>query len=228
MSQFLFILMAILIGGAVIAIAITSYLAEQRRAEELIKISIDLGLNYHPGTNSDIIDELEFLNILQNGDNRYAKNIFGGIYRDQEILFFDFHYETYTTDNKGNRSTHHYWHHIALLRFPAFFPELTIGPENILTRLGKAFGYPSIDFESHEFSKTFLVQSEDKKFAYDICNARAMEYLLSHRDFHIEIERDRYALIFDGRTDPQSVVQKLDYLIELRALIPDYLFTAAS
>ena len=40
------------------------------------------------------------------------------------------------------------------------------------------FGYQDIKFESAEFSKTFCVRSPDKKFAYDVCNAKMMEYLL--------------------------------------------------
>jgi hypothetical protein len=40
------------------------------------------------------------------------------------------------------------------------------------------FGYGDIKFESAEFSKTFCLRTPDKKFAYDACNAKMIEYLL--------------------------------------------------
>ena len=43
------------------------------------------------------------------------------------------------------------------------------------------------------------MRSKDKKFAYDVCNAQMMEYLLANRDLSIEIEGPALALAFDTR-----------------------------
>ena len=80
------------------------------------------------------------------------------------------------------------------------------------------------EFESAEFSKAFNVRSPDKKFAYDVCNARMIEYLLSNSDLTIEIEDDVLAISFDRRLAPENIESNLDRLMTLRSLMPDYLF----
>jgi hypothetical protein len=101
-----------------------------------------------------------------------------GNYRGHEILAFDYHYETDSTDSKGHRNTNHHWFSFYLLFLPRSVPDLTIVPEGIFSKIAQAFGYDDIDFESAEFSRKFCVRSADKKFAYDICNSRMIEYLL--------------------------------------------------
>ncbi len=86
-------------------------------------------------------------------------------------------------------------------------------------------GFDDIDFESHEFSRNFCVRSADKKFAYDVCNVHMIEYLLANRDLAIEIENDALAIGFDRRLQPQEIEHNFDRLLEVRAQMPDYLFT---
>ena len=87
------------------------------------------------------------------------------------------------------------------------------------------FGYGDINFESAEFSKAFNVRSPDKKFAYDVCNAQMMEYLLANRDLSIEIENDALALAFASRLSVEEIEASLQRLIEIRSRLPEYLFT---
>jgi hypothetical protein len=87
------------------------------------------------------------------------------------------------------------------------------------------FGYGDIKFESAEFSNAFLVRSPDKKFAYDVCNARMIEYLLANRDLSIEIENNVLALAFTTRLSPEQIETNLQRLVEIRARLPEYLLT---
>ena len=104
------------------------------------------------------------------------------------------------------------------------FPELTIGREGFFSKIGQALGFDDIDFESHEFSRKFLVRSKDKKFAYDVCNARMIDYLLSNTDLSIEIESNVLAIYFTGRLAPEFIEKNLKRLVEIRSLILEYLF----
>jgi hypothetical protein len=85
-------------------------------------------------------------------------------------------------------------------------------------------GYDDIDFESHEFSRAFCVRSSDRKFAYDVCNARMMEFLLENRELCVEIENNVLALLFDGKMDVERIPANLDRLVAIRRLMPGYLF----
>ena len=89
------------------------------------------------------------------------------------------------------------------------------------------FGYQDIEFESAEFSKAFCVRSPDKKFAYDVCNTKMMEYLLANRDLSVEIENQVLALAFDRCLSVGQVESNLQRLVEIRSRLPDYLFTNA-
>ena len=93
-----------------------------------------------------------------------------------------------------------------------------------MSKLGQMIGFDDIDFESAEFSRSFTVRSKDKRFAYDICNARLMEYLLQHRDLSSELENRCVAVSFPNRLEPPEVERNLDRLIEIRTMFPEYLY----
>ena len=143
---------------------------------------------------------------------------------DHEVLVFDYHYETHSTNSKGHRTTHHHYFSFFMIFLPREFPELTICKEGFLSKIAQAVGYDDIDFESHEFSRRFCVRSRDKKFAYDVCNAQMIEYLLANTDLAVEIESNVLALGFGSRMNPQEIEHNLNRLIEVREKLPAYLF----
>jgi hypothetical protein len=219
-SLFPFLFWGVLLLG--IVGVVFAWLAEKKRCERLQSEAGRLGLSFDAAKNRDFAEQYKGLNRLDNGHNRYAYNVMRGNYRGGDITVFDYHYQKSSSSRKGNK-TRHYYVHVYLLRLPKAFPELIVGREDFLTRMAKNFGFPSIDFESHEFSKRFLVQSPDKKFAYDICHARMIEYLMENQDLAFEIEGDVLALVFEGRLKPGSVAGNLDRLLALRELFPRYL-----
>ncbi len=217
----IFVLFVLLIIGG----AIYSAIAARKRREELCGFAARLGLNFNPGNDYALADRFGFLDKLAQGDNRYAFNVISGEYRQNEVLVFDYHYETHSTDSKGNRQTHHHYFSFFILLLPLSFPELKITREGLLSKIAQALGYEDIDFESAEFSRTFCVRSKDRKFAYDVCNAQMMEYLLANRDLSIEIEGPTLALAFDTRLSAAEIEADLQRLLEIRLRLPEYLFT---
>jgi len=213
-------LVIICIVGAIVY----SWYAAKKRREELFGLASKLGLGFSPGKNHDLAARYTFLDRLRKGSNRYASNIISGKYRDQDVVAFDYHYETHSTNSKGHRQTHHHYFSFFILALPKSFSELTIVKEGFLSKIAQAVGYDDIDFESHEFSRRFCVRCADKKFAYDICNAQMIEYLLDNRDLSIELESNALALAFDSRLSAQEIEHNLGRLLEVRERIPDYLF----
>jgi hypothetical protein len=215
----------ILFGLLVIAGAIYSAIAARKRREALFEFAARLGLNFSAGNDYEIANRFSFLDKLAQGSNRYACNVISGSYRQNEVLVFDYHYETHSTDSKGNQQTHHHYFSFFILLLPASFPELKITREGLLSKIAQAFGYDDIDFESAEFSRTFCVRSKDRKFAYDVCNAQMMEYLLANRDLSLEIEGPALALAFDKCLSAAEIESDMRRLLEIRLRLPDYLFT---
>ncbi len=209
--------------GAILVGVIYSYIADRKRREALFELAQRLNLDFDAGNDDGIPGRFGFLKQLDQGDNRYATNVISGNYRQNEILAFDYHYETYTYDKNG-RHTEHHWFSFFILTLPTTFPELTIRREGFFTKIAEVFGYQDINFESAEFSKTFNVRSPDKKFAYDVCNARMIEYLLANRDLSIEIENEVIALAFTTRLAVEQFEINLQRLVEIRSRLPEYLF----
>jgi hypothetical protein len=216
-------IMAVLFGIA--ALGYVGYRFEKKRTEAFLLLAQRLGLRFAPGKDRTIPLRYGFLDALAKGDNRYAYNVMSGTYRDQPVQVFDYHYQHTSTDSKGRRTTHHtHFSYFALL-LPVEFPELRVYPENFLSRIGQALGFDDIDFESVEFSRAFTVRSKDKKFAYDVCNARMMELMLQNTSMSLEIEAGCLAMGKATRLDPEKIQAELDRLIEVRLLMPEYLFT---
>jgi hypothetical protein len=222
MQLILFLAVAVLIAAA----GIYGSIQARKRREGLFELAARLNLNFNPDQDYALPARFEFLKEFQKGEDRYAVNVMAGTYRQNDVLAFDYHYETVSYDNKG-RHTQHYWFSFLILTLPVRFTELTIRREGFFTKIAEAFGYQDIKFESAEFSRTFCVRSPDKKFAYDICNAKMIDYLLANRDLSIEIESQVLAFAFTSRLSVEQFEADLRRLIEVRALLPDYLFTGA-
>jgi Protein of unknown function (DUF3137) len=215
----------IIVVGLVIVLAIVSAVAARKRRDELAILAARLGLNYRASNDYSLADRFAFLDALAVGSNRYAFNILSGFYKQHEVLIFDYHYETHSTDSKGRRQTHHHHFSFFILVLTRSFPELRITREGFLSKIAQAFGYDDIDLESAEFSRAFCVRSKDKKFAYDVCNAQMMEYLLANRDLSIEIEDRALALAFGQCLSAPEIEANLGRLLEIRSRFPEYLFT---
>jgi hypothetical protein len=220
---------ALIIVGVValiIVLAVFGHLAAKKRREAMMALAARLGLRFDPGKNWDLANRYGLLDKLRAGSNRYAFNTLTGSAQGHNVVIFDYHYETHSTDSKGHRQTHHHYLSCFILHVPASFPELVIAREGFFSKIAQAVGYDDIDFESAEFSRRFCVRSPNKKFAYDVCHARMMEYLMANDDLAIEIEGDVMAITFGSRLDPERIEPNLNRLVALRSLMPEYLFSA--
>jgi hypothetical protein len=219
------ILIAAFIAVAAILVFVGVYLEKQKR-QALQAVADRLGLVYQHGRDRSLSSRFNFLNQLSQGSNRYASHCLSGRHFDENVLVFEHHHETHSTDSKGHRTTHHHYFAVVTVALPRLCPELTIASETFLSKIAQAFGYDDIDFESAEFSKAFCVRSKDKRFAYDVCHPRMMEFLLANRDLNVEIENAALAIVKSGRLDPRSVSHNLNRLVEFKKLMPDYVLEA--
>ncbi|MGN6555580.1 MAG: hypothetical protein ACTHLW_17880 [Verrucomicrobiota bacterium] len=215
----------ILITGIIVVVAILGSISARKRREAMALLGAQLGLSFSTEKDYAMADRFEFLNQLAHGSNRYAYNIFTGVFRGNEVIACDYHYETHSTDSKGRQQTQHYQLSVFILMLPRNFPEVRISSEGFFSKIAQAFGYDDIDFESAEFSRKFCVRSPDKKFAYDFCNAQMIEYLLANPDLSIEIENRALALVFSSPLAVEQIEPNLRRLVEIRSRMPDYLFT---
>jgi hypothetical protein len=209
----------------VIGLAILSYWQDKKRREALQAVALQLGFSFSPDEDHSFADQYGFLNQMNDGSNRYAFNILHGTTGDgSPCSIFDYHYETHSTDSKGRRTTHHHYLSVFALSLLKSFPELEIKPEGFFSKLGQALGFDDIDFESMEFSKRYQVKSDDKKFAYDFCNALMIDFLLGQPELIIEVEQNVLAITFTNKLEVELIVPNYERLLRIRSLMPEYLF----
>lgn len=217
-----FIILGVMVVGLLI---IWSIVHERKRLAAIRQLANDLGLVLEEGKDYEVARRCEFLDHLRSGSNRYAKLVLSGNYQNCEICCFDHHHETTSTDSKGNRRTSHHWKTVVLVRLPISCPEVTIAREGLLSKIAQSLGYADIDFESHEFSRKFVVRSKDRRFTYDLIHPRMMELLLreTQRFGFLEVEDRVLALVRPGRQNPDQIRADLDLITAIYALIPPHL-----
>ena len=209
---------------------------ERRRRKAFERLAQELGLRYVARDDS-VGKEYRFLDALRWVKTAFAFNVLQGSYKGYQVRVFDYHWQARPGESKergpqGMRNSFSFF----LLEQETSFPELLIYPRecyfDIGTDIGQMLKLPKVDFESVEFSKAFFVRSADRKFAYDVCHPRMMEYLLEHGDLSIEIEGPCIAMTVGSqpgrrrRLKPAEIPERLNQLVEIRELLPDYLYQA--
>jgi hypothetical protein len=192
-------------------------MTEDERRRELASLARKLRLEFNFKSDFDLPKRFSFLTWLKPGLINYAYNIFHGYYRSEYLVtIFDYTF----SDGKYD----YYWSAF-VLEMKTHFPDMIISHENRESRLAEALGKSHISFQSAEFSRAFRVRCQDKKFAFDICHPQMMEFLLANQDLTIEIRGNALAVLFEDWLRPEKVEFNLSRLVEIRKLLPHYLFT---
>jgi len=223
-----FILLFLVIGIGLIFVW-RGIQAEKARRESLRIWAKSKGFTYSDNKDRGIPRTYEALDVLRAGDDRYCFNTMRGSIGDLPLLITDHHYETHSTDSKGNRQTHHHYFTLFVIDLPFRFPtEIRIRPEHFFDKIAGAIGFDDIDFESSEFSRKFHVKSKNRKLAYDIIHSRMMELLLEHRSIKPTIELDhRFLCIYrSGRLKAQDYEKWLDFTERFYAHFPEFVTQA--
>lgn len=162
-------LMVLLVIAAVGGIIYVAWLMEKRRREAMARLASKLGYGFSARDGWGIPGRYGQIDLFRRGHSRRARNVINGERDGAAVKIFDYRY---TTGSGKNKSTHS--RNVMIVEMPEQrFPELFIRRESFFDKVAAAVGFDDIDFESHEFSRKFYVKSRDKRFAYDVVDARA-------------------------------------------------------
>ncbi len=177
-------LLVLLVLAAVGGIIYVAWLMEKQRREAMARLASKLGYSFSAHDGWGIPGRYGQIDLFRRGHSKRARNVIHGERDGSAVMIFDYRY---TTGSGKNKSTHS--RNVMLVEMPEQrFPELFIRREGFFDKVAAAVGFDDIDFESHEFSRKFYVKSRDKRFAYDVVDARMMEFLLGVGDLNIELE----------------------------------------
>jgi len=213
-----------------IVFPLATWLRERRRRKAMKRLASHLGLRYRAQATSPPRRTL-LLDALLKAARPFASNILSGTFEGHPVWVFD-HYPAGRpvwghegTENSPVRTC-------LVLEHGGRFPELGICPRTRGSKLAQSVANVGIEFESAEFSGAFFVHSADRKFAYDVCHPRLMAFLLEHPDLYLEFREDSIVLLVDTHLDKrlpvEEIPRRLKQLVEIRKLLPKYLFGDAA
>ena len=114
---------------------------KDKRRKELAGWAQANGLKFLPDKDHSVWMRYQPFKCLQRGEDRYAYNIMLGTSGQRVTCGFDYHYETHSTNSKGQRQTHH--HYFSALVVDAGLPlkPLFIRPEGLLDKVTEFVGH---------------------------------------------------------------------------------------
>ncbi len=100
-----------------------------------------------------------------------------------ELAIFDYQYTT-----GGGQSSHTYRQSVFCIWSPKLYlPQFSMRPEGIFHKIGGAFGYQDIDFDSHpEFSKKYLLRGDNEASIRQLFNNNVLTNIESQQKISIE------------------------------------------
>lgn len=215
------LLLAALAGfGALVYLGI---LRARRRREALRGLSTRLGLAFDPGKDRTLHRDYGH-GFFRKGHSRAGTN---SIFGTRTVAGYavrlrmgDFRW---VTGSGKHRQTHHRSYAVFQLPFVGT-PDLAVRREGLHHKLAGGLGFDDIDFESEEFSRTFWVKSDDRRYAYDVIHPQMMEFLLEGPTPSMEIVDD-VCLVLEGtgRWAPETFLGAVGWFEAFLERWPDHL-----
>jgi hypothetical protein len=218
------VLIFIGVAALIIVGAVYSWRQAKKRREELAAWAAKSGLTYSEGRDTSYEYTFpEFRQLKAGEGDRYAQNIVSGTFRNRELRAFDYHYITTSTDDKGNTTTQHHTFSALIMGCEVPLKPLNIRPEGFFDRIGAAFGFEDINFESAEFSRKYKVTAPDRKWAYDVLHARVIEYLLPLPPFSMQFGCGNLVMFWtSGAWNAGQFESSANIVAGFLDLLPDY------
>lgn len=208
--------------GILVGAVVTLYLKARRRLE-FMRFADTYGFDYSPHDPFGLLD-LPF-RLFAKGDKRKVDNVLWGTWKGIPVKVFDYMYF-----EEVRNPTLGWWKHRAAFRrlscavvevpSSAGFPPLHIAPEGVLSRLADHVGLRDIELESGEFNARYQVQASERRFAYELIDARMMRWLLSlPRPVCFEVA-GRWILAYHGRVRPTALIPLIGSAAGFRERVP--------
>jgi hypothetical protein len=165
---------------ALIGVLVWGSVLKRKRRLEIERMAVRHGFSFARGDFRDLLGR--DVALFWKGDRRGVDNTVWGNWKGTDFVAADYWYMTESTNGKGGKSRRYYRFSVVVVEVPAYLPSLSIGPEDLLTRLADHVGMEDINFESEEFNRRFQIKARHRKFAFQFLDARLMNWFLSTED----------------------------------------------
>jgi hypothetical protein len=214
------VLVLILVAAVAALVAWYVYQAKQKRREALFVFATQHGMEYSRVDPNDLPEAYGFA-LFGKGDRRGCENVLAGSWEGLGLREADYWYYEESSDGRGGRSRSYSYFSVVVADLACSVPHVTVGRENLLTKLADHLGFRDIEFESDEFNREFRVQSRDREFAFKLVDARMMQWLLATEgEFGFEVLGPSL-LVYSGRRKPPELPPLFEAAVGFNAHIPN-------
>jgi hypothetical protein len=185
----------LLFAGIVAAVGAAIYFAwkkEQQRTEQMRAAAQAMGFSF--AERDDAVLALPFP-IFGQGGGRRAKNVMGGATGGRPVTIVDHQYTVRTGKNSQTfRQT------VAVFERYGELPDFDLSPENVFHKIGQAFGYQDIDFDSSEaFSKSYLLRGPDEAAIRSVFGQDLLLFLAGEKGWTVQSRGGSLAIFRHSR-----------------------------
>ena len=212
-----FLIFIVVLGGVVV-FRVAAYYRKQQRREDVHTLAIKHGWEYSADDPFGLL--LHDFELFRNGDGRGVENVLWGEWKGIPFKECDYWYYTESSDKDGTRQKTYRRFSAAVVELDVDVPPVTVKPETFLTRLADHMGMQDINFESDEFNRRFQVSGLERKFAFDLIDARMMQWLLAcDPRFALEI-RKRHVLVYSSPLKPHELLSLIATACQFPSRVP--------
>lgn len=218
---------ALLIGG----LAYLSYRANQAHLAALRAFAQRHNLYFTEREDSLLVRWEAFPGIFDEGFDHEARNIIHGRWEGRTVHAFEYRFHTWesTSNGQGGTTQTKQAHDRAIVALETghVFPLLSVGSENMFTRmLGRLTGR-DINLEWEEFNRAFTVRCTDRRFATDVLTQQMMELLMREPRLGWTLCGPDIVIVDEGDLDPDALLVALELLTRSVELLPEHVTDAA-
>jgi hypothetical protein len=206
--------------GAIIA-AITigwmvSRYRRKKRAEALVRVAEELGLDYTAQATEDIVAGFGPFQLFSRGRAKKVFNLMQGASGDRGLAIFDYQFVT-----GSGKSTKTWRYTVLCIQFDGqAAPTFSLRPENFGDKIISWFRSSDIDFDTHPtFSKRYLLRGDDEAAVRALFTPPVLEYFEDRKALCAEAMGQTLLVYRLGRVPPQNIGTHLGDGLELLSLI---------
>lgn len=220
MSNEAVIIFGVVAGLAAIGllVALWYWLEDRRRREALSRLAQEQGWRYQDVEGRPDLRYQGFEPFRGWGSSSRARHLMAGEYKGRSFELLQYQYTVST-----GKSSHTYYFRVCSYGMPVPAPGLTIKPEHVGLKILDKLGDNDIDFESAAFSRRHWVTCPDRRFAYDVLDARMQHWLMEEPPRVWQWRGDRMVLVEKGYLAPALAMRLLDAAVGFRRRVPRHL-----
>ena len=218
--------MSVVIGVLGILLGLSEILG-QRRAARRTKAIRELAVQHNLSFLGDKQCPKPDYPMFHLGTRQYTVNTIVAVRQRWEIQAGDYNYQVERIDREGRRQITEFNFSYCFAPLPDIrFPELIVRPEGAVDKVKAAAGFEDINFESHQFSKKYYVQSPIRKFASDVICPSMMEYLLERPGYTLHLNHSGLLITFgiEHRWKIDKFVPAVEFAAGVLERIPEHVY----